>query len=77
MKRKFQSGTDYLVLYDCGTAFLRYGNSAPVKCDYYESGNFIRIRLEGDIMEMRIEEGGIYSVTGNKWEEVYPFDIPA
>jgi len=28
-------------------------------------------------MEMRIEEGGIYSVTGNKWEEVYPFDIPA
>ena len=77
MKRKFQSGNDYLVLYDCGTAFLRYGNSSPVKCDYYECGDFITIRLGGDTMKMRIEEGGISSFTGDRWEEIYPFDIAA
>ncbi len=77
MKRKFQSGNDYLVLYDCGTAFLRYGNSSPVKCDYYECGDFITIRLGGDTMQMRIEEGGISSFTGDRWEEIYPFDIAA
>jgi hypothetical protein len=77
MKRKFQSGNDYLVLYDCGTAFLCYGNSSPVKCDYYESGNIITIRLEGDTMQMRIDEGGVISVIGDRWEEVYPFEIAA
>ena len=30
MKRKFKSGDNYLVLYDCGTAFLRYGDSLPL-----------------------------------------------
>ncbi|AKB78334.1 hypothetical protein MSHOH_1851 [Methanosarcina horonobensis HB-1 = JCM 15518] len=77
MKRKFQSGNDYLVLYDCGTAILHYGNSSSVKCDYYESGDLITIRLEGDIMQMRLEEGGISSITGDRWNEVYPFDIAA
>ena len=77
MKRNFQSGNNYLVLYDCGTAFLRYGNSAPVKCDYYESGNLITIRLEGDTMQMRVEEGGISLAMGDRWEEVYPFEIAA
>jgi hypothetical protein len=75
MKRKFQSGNNYLVLYDCGTAFLRYGDSSPVKCDYFESGNLITIRLEGDTMQMKVEEGSISSVMGDKWEEVYPFEV--
>ena len=77
MKRKFQSGSDYLILYDCGTAFLRYGGSSPVKCDYYESGNLITIKLEGDTMQMQVEEGGISSVMGDRWEEVYPFEVTA
>ena len=77
MKRKFQSGNDYLVLYDCGTALLCYGNSSPVKFDYYESVNLITIRLEGDTMQMRIDEGSVISVIGDRWEEVYPFEIAA
>lgn len=75
MKRKFKSGNNYLVLYDCGTAFLRYGDSSPVKCDYYESGNLITIRLEGDTIQMMVEEGSISSIMGDKWEEVYPFEV--
>jgi hypothetical protein len=76
MKRKFKLGNNYLVLYDCGTAFLHYGDSSPVKCDYYESGNLITIRLEGNIMQMMVEkEGGISSIIGEKWEEVYPFEV--
>ena len=75
MKRKFKSGNNYLVLYDCGTAFLRYGDSSPVKCDYYENEDLITIRLEGDIIHMRVEEGGISSIIGDRWEEVYPFDV--
>ena len=75
MKRKFKSGESYLVLYDCGTAILHYGNSSPVKCDYYESGNLITIRLEGDTMQMIVEEGSISSVMGDKWEEIYPFEV--
>jgi len=77
MKRKFQSGNDYLVLYDCGTAILHYGNSSSVKCDYCERGDLITIRLEGDTMQMRVEEGGISSITGDRWVEVYPFEIAA
>jgi len=38
---------------------------------------FITIRLGGDTMQMRIEEGGISSFTGDRWEEIYPFDIAA
>lgn len=75
MKRKFKSGNNYLVLYDCGTAFLHYGDSARLKCDYYEHEDLITIRLEGNIMHMRIEEGGISSTIGDRWEEVYPFEI--
>ena len=75
MKRKFQSGNDCLVLYDCGTALLRYGDSSPIKCDYYESGNLTTIRLEGGTMKMRVEEDGVISVIGNRWEEVYPFEV--
>jgi hypothetical protein len=75
MKRKFKSGDNYLVLYDCGTALLRYGDSSTVKCDYYESGDLITIRLERDTMQMRVEEGGISSIIGDKWEEVYPFEV--
>lgn len=75
MKRKFKSGNNYLVLYDCGTALLHNGDSSPVKCDYYENGNLIIIRLEGDTMQMRVEEGGISSIIGDKWEEVYPFEV--
>lgn len=75
MKRKFKLGKSYLVLYDCGTAILHYGDSSPVKCDYYESGNLITIRLEGDTMQMIIEEGSISSIMGDKWEEVYPFEV--
>lgn len=75
MKRKFKSGNNYLVLYDCGTAFLHYEDSSPVKCDYYESGNLITIRLEGDTMQMTVEEGSISSVMGDIWEEVYPFEV--
>lgn len=74
MKRKFKLGNDYLVLYDCGTAFLYYGDTSHIKCDYYERGDIITIRLKGDTMQMRIEEGGISSVNGDMWEEVYPFD---
>lgn len=77
MKRKFQSGNDYLVLYDCGTAILHYGDSSRVKCDYYERGDLITIRLEGDTMQMRVDEGGISSITGDRWVEVYPFEIAA
>ena len=77
MKRKFQSGSNYLVLYDCGTAILRYGDSSSVKCDYYESGNLLTIRLEGDTMQMKVEEWGISSVMGDRWEEVYPFEVAA
>ena len=75
MKRKFKSGNNYLVLYDCGTAFLHYGDSSPVKCYYYESGDFITIRLEGNTMQMRVEEGGISSIIGDRWEEIYPFEV--
>ncbi len=75
MKRKFKSGESYLVLYDCGTAILHCGDSSPVKCDYYESGNLITIRLEGETMQMIVEEGSISSVMGDKWEEVYPFEV--
>jgi hypothetical protein len=75
VKRKYKSGNNYLVLYDCGTAFLRYGDSSPVKCDYYESGDRITIHLDGDTMHMRVEEGGISSIIGDRWEEVYPFEI--
>ncbi len=74
MKRKFKSGNNYLVLYDCGTALLHSGDSSPVKCDYYESGDLITIRLEGDIMQMIVKEGGISSIIGDRWEEVYPFE---
>lgn len=75
MRRKFQSGNNYLVLYDCGTALLRYGDSSPIKCDYYECGDLITIRLEGDTMQMVVEEGGISSIMGDRWEEVYPFEV--
>jgi hypothetical protein len=75
MKRKFRSGNNYITLYDCGTAFLRYGDSSSVKCDYYESGDLITIRLERDIMQMKVEEGGISSIIGDRWEEIYPFEI--
>jgi hypothetical protein len=75
MKRKFKSGNNYLVLYDCGTAFLRYGDNSPVKCDYYERGDLITIRLEGDTMQMKVEEGGIRSIIGGRWEEVCPCEI--
>ena len=75
MKRKFKSGNNYLTLYDCGTAFLRYGDSSPIKCDYYESEGLISIRLEREIMQMRIEEGFISSLIGDIWEEIYPFEI--
>ena len=62
-------------MYYSGTAFLRYGDSSPVKCDYYESGDRITIHLDGDTMHMRVEEGGISSIIGDRWEEVYPFEI--
>jgi hypothetical protein len=62
-------------LYDCGTALLRYSDSSTVKCDYYQSGDLITIRLKGDIMQMIVEEGGIISNIGDRWEEVYPFEI--
>ncbi|WP_292388046.1 hypothetical protein [Methanosarcina sp. UBA5] len=75
MKRTFKSGNNYLVLYDCGTAFLRYGDLSPVECDYYESGNLITIRLEGDTMEMMVEEGSISLIMGDKWKEIYPFEV--
>jgi hypothetical protein len=75
MKRKFKLGNNYLVLYDCGTALLHYGDSSPVKCDYYESGDLITIRLKGDTMQMKVGEGGISSIIGDIWEEVYPFDV--
>ena len=75
MKRKFKSGDNYLILYDCGTALLRYGDSSPIKCDYYESGDLITIRLDGDTMQMKVEEGGISSIMGDRWGEVYPFEI--
>jgi len=75
MKRKFKFGNNYLVLYDCGTALLRNGDSSTVKCDYYESGDLITIRLNGDIMQMRVEEGGISSIIGDRWVEVNPFEM--
>lgn len=75
MKRKFKSGNNYLVLYDCGTAILHYGNSSPIKCDYYESRDLITIRLEGDTMQMKVEEGSISSIIGDRWEEIYPFEV--
>ena len=75
MKRKFKSGNNYLVLYDCGTAFLRYEDSSAVKCDYYESGDLITIRLKEDTMQMRVEEGGISSIIGDRWVEVNPFEM--
>lgn len=75
MKRKFKSGDNYLILYDCGTAILRYEDSCTVKCDYYESGDLITIRLKGNILQMKVEEGCISSVIGDRWEEVYPFEI--
>ncbi len=75
MKRKFKSGNNYLVLYDCGTAVLCYGDSSPIKCDYYESRDFITIQLEEDTMQMKVEEGSISSVIGDSWEEVYPFEV--
>lgn len=74
MKRKFKLENNYLVLYDCGTAILHYGNSSPVKCDYYESKDLITIRLGGDIMQMKVDEGGIISIIGDRWEKVYPFE---
>lgn len=77
MKRKFKCGNNYLVLYDCGTALLRNGDSPTVKCDYYECGDIITIRLKGDTMQMRMEEGGICSFIGDRWEEVNPFEITA
>lgn len=77
MKRKFKFGNNYLVLYDCGAALLRNGDSSTVKCDYYESGDIITIRLKGDTMQMRVEEGGICSIIGDRWEEVNPFEIIA
>lgn len=76
MKRKFKSGNNYIVLYDCGAAILRYGDSSPVKCDYYESGDLITIRLEGDTMQMMVGESGISSIMGDRWEEIYPFEVP-
>ncbi|MDQ1253859.1 MAG: hypothetical protein QG646_3057 [Euryarchaeota archaeon] len=75
MKRKFKSGNNYLILYDCGTAILRYGDSPIIKCDYYESGDLIIIRLKGNTIQMRVEEGCISSIIGDRWEEVYPFEI--
>jgi hypothetical protein len=75
MKRKFKLGNNYLVLYDCGTAILHYVDSSPVKCDYYESGDLITIRLERDTMQMKVEEGGIISIIGDRWEKVYPFEV--
>ena len=79
MKRKFKSGNNYLVLYDCGTAFLRYGDSSPVKCSYYEIEGLITIRVERETVQMKIEEGYISSLLGDNlkgdiWEEVYPFE---
>jgi hypothetical protein len=75
MRRKFKLENNYLVLYDCGTAILYYGDSSPVKCDYYESEEFITIKLEGDIMQMKVDEGGIISIIGDRWEKVYPFEV--
>jgi hypothetical protein len=75
MKRKFKFGDNYLVLYDCGTAVLCHEDSSTVKCDYYESGDTITIRLKEDTMQMRVEDGGICSIIGDRWEEVYPFEI--
>lgn len=77
MKRKFKCGNNYLVLYDCGAALLWNGDSPTVKCDYYESGDIITIRLKGDTMQMRVEDGGICSIIGDRWEEVNPFEITA
>jgi hypothetical protein len=75
MKRKFKSGNNYLVLYDCGTAVLRYEDSSPIKCDYYENRNLITIQLEGVTMQMKVEEGSISSMIGDRWEEVYPYEV--
>lgn len=75
MKRKFKLRNNYLILYDCGTALLRFGDSSTVKCDYYESGDLITIRFKGNTIQMKVEEGCISSIVGDRWEEVYPFEI--
>lgn len=59
MKRKFKLENNYLILYDCGTAILYEGDYSPVKCNYYESEDFITIRLEGDTMQMKVDKEGI------------------
>lgn len=75
MKRKFKFGNNYLILYDCGTALLHNDDSSTVKCDYYECGDLITIRLQGEQMQMRVEEGGIYTTLGDRWEQVNPFEV--